>query len=189
MSQQTLVVPFLYGPILPHRSHFVVGLWWATGPTLPWYWLNFTPNYGVMVSHWIFWFLLELTTVNWNPFQRWFSEVAPVDWCIDFISRNYGWHVKGRFVIFGCSLAPLDYNSTQIFLGKHTFMFFWKWWWGQISVNLTLSLSEANYNSEYNLLLLETLLPFNKHLNKRQHFQWRNTSYNDWCCNAKSQAI
>ena len=78
VSQQTLVVPFLYGPILPHRSHFVVGLWWATGPTLPWYWLNFTPNYGVMVSHWIFWFLLELTTVNWNPFKRWFSEVAPL---------------------------------------------------------------------------------------------------------------
>ena len=42
--------------------------------------------------------------VNWNPFQRWFSEVAPVSWHINFISRSYGWGVRARFVIFGCSL-------------------------------------------------------------------------------------
>ena len=35
VSQQTLVVPFLYDPILPHRSHFAVGFWWATGQLYP----------------------------------------------------------------------------------------------------------------------------------------------------------
>ena len=104
---QTIVVPFLYGPILPQRSHFIVGLWWATGPTLPQYWPNFTPNYGVMMSRWIFSVLFELIIVNWNPFQRWFSEVAPVRWHINFISRSYGWGVRARFVIFGCSLPHL----------------------------------------------------------------------------------
>ena len=110
-------MPFLYGPILPHRSHFLVRLWWATGPTLSRYWLNFTPNYGVMMSRWIFWFLSELIVVKWNPFQRWFSEVAPVSWRINFISRTYGWGVKARFVIFGCSLVCLDY--LMIILGHH----------------------------------------------------------------------
>ena len=37
-----MVVAFLYGPILPHRNHFLVGLWWATDAALPWYWLNVT---------------------------------------------------------------------------------------------------------------------------------------------------
>ena len=109
---QTIVVPFLYGPILPQRSHFIVGLWWATGPTLPWYWPNFTPNYGVMMSCWIFSVLFELIIVNWNPFQRWFSEVAPVSWHINFISRSYGWGVRAKFVIFGCSLPHLTIYIT-----------------------------------------------------------------------------
>ena len=103
---ETVVVPFLYGPILPQRSH-IVGLWWDTGPTLPQYWPNFTPNYGVMMSCWIFSVLFELIIVNWNPFQRWFYEVAPVSWHINFISRSYGWAVRARFVIFGCSLPHL----------------------------------------------------------------------------------
>ena len=101
---QTIVVPFLYGPILPQRSHFIVGLWWATGPTLPRYWPNFTPNYGVMMSCWFFSVLFELIIVNWNPFWRWFSEVAPCSWHINFISMSYGWGIRARFVIFGCSL-------------------------------------------------------------------------------------
>ena len=84
-----------------------MGLWWATDPTLPQYWPNFTPNYGVMMSRWIFSVLFELIIVNWNPFQRWFSEVAPVSWHINFISRSYGWGVRARFVIFGCSLPHL----------------------------------------------------------------------------------
>ena len=104
---QTMVVPFLYGPILPQRSHFIVGLWWATGPTLPRYWPNFTTNYGVMTSCWFFSVLFELLIANWNPFQRWFSEVAPVSWHINFISGSYGWGVRARFVIFGCSLPHL----------------------------------------------------------------------------------
>ena len=108
------MVPFLYGPILPQRSHFSVGLWWATGPTIPWYWPNFTLNYGVMMSHWIFSVLLELIIVNWNPFQRWFSEVAPVSWHISFNSRSCGWGLKARFVIFGCSLPHLTLSSEII---------------------------------------------------------------------------
>ena len=108
---QTIVVPFLYGPILPQRSHFIVGLWWATGPTLPRYWPNFTPNYGVMMSCWIFSVLFELIIVNWNPFQRWFSEVAPVSWHINFICRSYSWGARARFVIFGCSLPHLTIHS------------------------------------------------------------------------------
>ena len=103
-KSSTMVVPFLYGPILPQRSHFLVGLWWATGPTLPRYWPNVTLNYGVMMSCWIFSVLFELIIVNWNPFQRWFSEVAPVSWYINSISRSYGWSVKARFVIVGSSL-------------------------------------------------------------------------------------
>ena len=63
-----IVMPFLYGPILPQRGHFILGLWWATGPTLPRYWPDFTPNYGVMMSCWIFSFLFELIIVNRNPF-------------------------------------------------------------------------------------------------------------------------
>ena len=35
--------------------------------------------------------------------ERWFSEVVPVGWYIDFISRSYGWHVKATF-------TPLDYT-------------------------------------------------------------------------------
>ena len=49
---QTVVVPFLRGPILTQRSHFIVRLWWSTGPTLPQCWPNFTPNYEAMLSHW-----------------------------------------------------------------------------------------------------------------------------------------
>ena len=103
-----------YGPILPQRSHFIVGLWWTTGPTLPWYWPNFTPNYGVMMSCWIFSVLFELIIVNWNPFQRWFSEVAPVSWHINFISVSYDWSVRARFVILGCSLPHLTILGTKI---------------------------------------------------------------------------
>ena len=76
-----------------------------------WYRLHFTRNYGVMMSCWIFSVLLELIIVNWNPFQRWYSEVAPVRWHINFISRSYGWGVRARFVIFGCSSPPLDYSA------------------------------------------------------------------------------
>ena len=113
---QIIVMPFLYGPILPQRSHFIVGLWWATGPTLPQYWPNFTPNYGVMMSHWIFSVLFELIIVNWNPFQRWFPEVAPASWHINFISKSYGYNIRARFVIFGCSLPPLDYTTYDSFM-------------------------------------------------------------------------
>ena len=104
---ETILVHFLYYPILPQRSHFMLGLWWATGPTLPRYWPNFTPNNGVMMSHWIFSVLFELIIVNWNPFQRGFSKVAPVSWHINFISGSYDWGVRARFVIFGCSLPHL----------------------------------------------------------------------------------
>ena len=107
VSQQTLVIPFLYGPIIPHRNLFVVGLWWASGATLPWCQLTFTPNYGVMVSHWIFSFLLQLITLNENNFWRWLSEVVPVGWHIDFVFSSYGWYVKAKFVIFGCFLPHL----------------------------------------------------------------------------------
>ena len=111
---QTKVVPFLYGPILPQRSHFIVGLWWATGPTLPQYWPNFTPNYGVMMSRWIFSVLFELIIVNWNPFQRWFSEVALVSWHINFISRSYGlWlRCKSKACNFWLFFTPLDWLYT-----------------------------------------------------------------------------
>ena len=50
--------------ITPETSLHCVGLGWATGPTLPWYWPNFTPNYGVMMSRWIFSVLFELIIVN-----------------------------------------------------------------------------------------------------------------------------
>ena len=124
---QTIVVPFLYGPILPQRSHFIVGLWWATGPTLPRYWPNFTPNYGVMMSRWIFSVLFELIIVNWNPFQRWFSEVAPVSWHINLISRSYGWGVRAKFVIFGCSLPHLTICHHRICLWfKYQYLESWK---------------------------------------------------------------
>ena len=89
----------------PKRSHFIVGLWWATGPTLSQYQPNFTPNYGVMISHSIFSVLFELIIVNWNPFQIWFSEVAPVNWHNNFIFRSHGWGVRARFEIFGCFLV------------------------------------------------------------------------------------
>ena len=104
-------------------------------------WPNITPekslHCGVMTGHWpncspvltkiypklwgndepliFFSVLLELIIVNWNPFQRWFSEVAPVSWHINFISRSYGWGLKARFVIFGCSLPHL---TLYIFLCK-----------------------------------------------------------------------
>ena len=95
-------------------------------------WSNITPekslHCGVMMDHWpnftlvlaklypklwgndelwIFSVLFELIIVSWNPFQRWFSEIAPVSWHISFISRSYGWGVRARFVIFGCSLPHL----------------------------------------------------------------------------------
>ena len=79
------------------------------------HWPNFTPNYGVMMSRWIFSVLFELIIVNWNPFQRWFSEVAPVSWHINFISRSYGWGVRARFVICGCSLPHL---TNTLFLSQ-----------------------------------------------------------------------
>ena len=79
-----------------YMSH-IAGLWWAIGPTLPWYRLNFTQTYRVMMSHWFFWFLFELNTLNWNPFQRWFSEVV--------------WHVKTRCVVFDCSLPHLTMDQ------------------------------------------------------------------------------
>ena len=113
----TIVVPFLYGPILPQRSHFIVGLWWATGPTLPQYRPNFIPNYEVMMSRWIFSVLFELITVNWNHFHRWFSEVAPVSWHINFISSSYHWGVRARFVIFVCSLPPISTSTPSPFSG------------------------------------------------------------------------
>ena len=112
---------FSVWPNLLQRSHFIVGLWWATGPTLPWYWPNVTPNYGVMMSRWIFSVLFALIIVDWNPFQRWFSEVALVSWHINFISRSYGWVVRARFVIFGCSLPHLtriDKNAPYKTLSK-----------------------------------------------------------------------
>ena len=68
---------------------------------------TFTPNYGVMVSHWIFSFLLQLITLNENNFWRWLSEVVPVGWHIDFVFSSYGWYVKAKFVIFGCFLPHL----------------------------------------------------------------------------------
>ena len=106
---QTVVAPFPYGPILPQRSHFIVGLWWATGPTLPWYYLNFTPDYGVKMICWFFSVLLKLIVIimNWNPFQRWLSEVASVSWHTNFISWSYGRGIRARFVIYGCLLPQL----------------------------------------------------------------------------------
>ena len=115
---QTKVVPFIYGSLWSS--------WWATGPTLPWYQQNFTPNYGVMMSHWIFWFLLEIIIENWKPsqywklkIQRWFSEAVTASWHSNFISRSYGWSVKARFVIFGCSLPHLTIQL--LFLLKYCF--------------------------------------------------------------------
>ena len=88
-------------------------------------WSNITPqkslNCGVMMGHWhnftsnyeLIWateflsVLFEIIIVNWNSFQRWFSEVAPLSWHINFISRSYGWGVGARFVVFGCSLPHL----------------------------------------------------------------------------------
>ena len=67
-----------------------------------------------MVSRCISWLLLGLTTVSWNLFQRWLSKVAPVGWRINFISRNYGWCAKARFVIFGCSLPHLTMPKNPI---------------------------------------------------------------------------
>ena len=96
-------------------------------------WPGITPekslHCGVMMSHWpnfktivaklypklwsndeplIFSVWLELIIVNWMSFQRWFSEVAPVTWYINFISRSYGWGLRARFTIFCCFLSLLD---------------------------------------------------------------------------------
>ena len=94
--------------ITPEKS-LHCGVICSTGPTLPRYWPNFTPNYGVMMSRWIFLFFL-LIIVNRNPFYLemvlW-KYLALVSWHINFISRSYGWGVRARFVIFGCSLPHL----------------------------------------------------------------------------------
>ena len=103
---QTILVLFLYGPILAHRSHFIVGIWCITGPTLPLYQPNFTPNYGVIMSRRFFSVLFELIIVNLNSFQRRFSEVARVSWHSNFISRSYGWGIRSRFVIFWLFFTP-----------------------------------------------------------------------------------
>ena len=85
------------------------------------------------------------TVMNCNPFQRWFSEVAPVSWHINFISRSYGWGVRARFN-FWLFFTPLDYNiylqreccktsfiCCFIVTAKNSiwpvaFLFFWSWW-------------------------------------------------------------
>ena len=67
--------------------------------------------------------LFKLIIVNWNPFQRWFSEVAPVSWHINFISRSYGRGVRASFVIFGCSLPHWAINQCSFFLSKSNCIF------------------------------------------------------------------
>ena len=107
---QTIGVSFLYGPILPQRSHFIFGLWWITGPTLSRYRPNRqTMAYGVMMSRWIFSVLFELIIVNWNPSHRWFSEVAPVSWHINFISKELWLRRKSKVCNFWLFFTPLDY--------------------------------------------------------------------------------
>ena len=137
---QTIVVPFLYGPILPKRSHFIVGLWWATGPTWPWYWPNFTPNYGVMMSRWIFSVLFEIIIVNWNRSQRWFSEVAPV-------SLKLWLKCKSKVCNFWLFFMPLDYKyrikNKDLQVGKID----WFWFGQIISLDLISSTDLISINN------------------------------------------
>ena len=96
--------------ITPEKS-LHCGVMMGHWPNFTQYWPNFTPNYGVMMSCWIF----SVFFVNWNPFQRWFSEVDPVSWH-NFTSRRYDWGVRARFVIFGCSLPHL---TIHVFWSNH----------------------------------------------------------------------
>ena len=109
--QQILVLPSLYRPILPHKSHFVVGLWCATDPRLPLHWLTFTPNYGVMVSYWIFWFVasnyrelksfLEMvlgSSASWLTYwfylyEPWLACKNKFDFGLFFILLDYIWYI------------------------------------------------------------------------------------------------
>ena len=81
------------------------------------HWPNFIPvpakpqtmTYGVMMSCWIFSVLLQLIIVNWNPSHRWFSEVAPVSWHINFISKELWLRRKSKVCNFWLFFTPLDY--------------------------------------------------------------------------------
>ena len=74
-------------------------------------------------------------------------------------------------------------QTTNKFHKGNRFVVFQHWYFGKNALSHSfensdeaklvlnyLSLSAANYNSRYNLVLLETFLPFNQHLNKRHHF-------------------
>ena len=49
--------------ITPQKS-LCCGVMMGQWPNITLVQLTLTPNYGVMVSHWIFWLLLQLITVN-----------------------------------------------------------------------------------------------------------------------------
>ena len=69
--------------------------------------------------------MFELIIVNWNPFQTWFSEVAPFSWHTNFISRSYGRGIRARFVIFGSSLPYLTilYIKRKYYISRKFYFF------------------------------------------------------------------
>ena len=94
------------------------------------------PNNGVMISCWIFWFLLELITMNWNPFQRWFSEVVSVGLHFNFLSWSYGWCVcmRARLMIFSHSLPHLTIHSLSFFYAFDALWLFSLWRIGKLGI-------------------------------------------------------
>ena len=55
---------FSVWPNITPQKWLCCGVMMGQWPNITLVQLTLTPNYGVMVSHWIFWLLLQLITVN-----------------------------------------------------------------------------------------------------------------------------
>ena len=154
-SQQTLVMPFLYGQYYP--TEFTLLCQWSNITLVPaklypklWQGLNYCfplciflivsnfleikvcksskitkQNRIIFAEHSLFdnsnhvWgnnellnFLIFVATNYWT---KTFSIDGSWKKCLlaDIIFRSYGWHVKAKFVIFGCFLHHLTINKTN----------------------------------------------------------------------------
>ena len=121
-----MMVPFLYGPILPHRSHFFVVLWWVSRPNILLYQLKLTQNHEVMISmRYLLSFLIFVGTnyCELKSLSQMFLLSSTCDWHNNFISKSYGWHTKARFVIFGCFFITLDYTMLFFISIFHIYLY------------------------------------------------------------------